>query len=508
MISELVTSTKHNQRRAAVSDPFADLEPKPLWRHFRALTEIPRPSGHEQRVTSMIKELAAAKGLAVREDTVGNLVVVVPAAVGCESSPPVALQGHVDMVCEKNRDVDHDFMTQGINVVRENEWQLAKGTTLGADNGVGVAAALALIDDPPARHGPLELLFTIDEERGLTGAAGIEPHMIESRFLLNLDSEEEGYVTVGCAGGGDTLFELACKREAIPAGWEPVQISVTGLRGGHSGIDILHNRANSLKCLGRALDTAQRAVGEIRLLAVEGGSKRNAIPREATAVVALPAGSRERAATACDQTQADLTAEFAATDPNLTVQLDSAPANAPELSFAADDGDRLIGLLLTVPSGVLAMNRGIAGLVETSSNLGVVETVGDTVRFVSCTRSAVGPALDGVRQALRALGERHGASVRLESSYPGWAPNLDSPLLGIFCQVHRDVVGKDPEVMAIHAGLECGLIGERFPGTDMVSFGPDMFGVHAPGERVSIPSTQRFFKLLRAVIEALATQEN
>jgi len=486
-----------------VSSAFVGLEPKVLWNYFDAVSQIPRCSGKEERILAYLAELGARRKLTVRRDKVGNLVIALPATAGCESKPTVVLQGHVDMVCEKNRDVAHDFDTQGIEVVRDGDWLTAKGTTLGGDNGVALAAMLALLDEPPHKHGPLELLFTVDEERGLTGAGGIEPHMLKGRVMMNLDSEEEGFVTVGCAGGGDTVLTLEGRREDLLAGWERAQLSVRGLVGGHSGMDIISNRANALRCLGRALDRLGRELGGLRLCALEGGSKRNAIPREASAALALPAGGRARAAQVLERVVADLKAEFSPTDPGLALVLEEGAATARP--FDAATTTRALTLLLALPTGVLAMSRGIAGLVETSTNLGVVEAEGDKLRFVSCTRSSVGPALEGVRQGLRVLGEAVGAAVVQEPAYPGWNPDLTSKLLATFKRVHREVTGKEPQVMAIHAGLECGILGERFPGMDMISFGPDLKGVHAPGEKLSIPSTGRFFSLLKSLLEALAS---
>ena len=482
---------------------FVGLEPKVLWKYFDAISQIPRCSGKEERILAYLAGVGEERRLVARRDSVGNLVLVVPASPGCASAPTVVLQGHVDMVCEKNREVVHDFATQGIDVVREGDWLTARQTTLGGDNGVALAAMLAILDEPPARHGALELLFTVDEERGLTGAGGIEPHMLEGRVMLNLDSEEEGYVTVGCAGGGDTLMVLDGQRDALPPGWERALVTVRGLNGGHSGVDIHENRANALRCLGRALDRVARGAGGLRLCTLEGGSMRNAIPREASAVVALPASDHARAREVIAAAAADLRAEFGPVDAGLEVTFAAAPSGAAA-PFDAVTSTRALTLLLAIPTGVLAMSRNIPGLVETSTNLGVVEQQGDRLRFVSCTRSSVRPALEGVRQGLRALGEALGVAVSLEDGYPGWNPDLGSKLLAIFKGVHREVTGEEPKVMAIHAGLECGILGERFPGMDMISIGPDLKGVHAPGERLSIPSTARFFALLKRVLEALA----
>ncbi len=486
-----------------MQEAFQGLEPEALWRYFDLVASIPRCSGKEEKIREAVKKIGREKGLEVREDKVGNIVLAVPASPGQESSPTVVLQGHLDMVCEKNRDVDHDFETQGIRVLRDGEWLTADGTTLGADNGVAIAAALALLDDPPGKHGPLELLFTVDEERGLTGAGGIEPHMLKGRILLNRDSEGECYVTVGCAGGGDTLVEIEGKRQEAPKGWETFQIHVLGLTGGHSGIDILENRANSLKCLARVLDRAAREAGGFLLHSLEGGSKRNAIPREALAVVSFPAGAAAKVEKAAREVEGELKGEFGPTDPGLEVKVGPAEGDPPK-PFGEETGKAIVRLILGTHSGVYAMDRNITGLVETSNNLGVAETKGDVVSLVNCTRSSIHSALEAARAGLRALGEAAGGKVTLEPAYPGWKPNVDSPLLGLFKRVHKEVTGKEPVVMAIHAGLECGILGEHFPGMDMISFGPDMKAVHSPDEKLSIPSTQRFFKLLKALLEALA----
>jgi len=483
-----------------VNDVFSGLEPKVLWHYFAMISQIPRGSGKEERIQAAIKKLGQEKGLEVREDKVGNVVLVIPAAKGCEAAPTVVLQGHVDMVWEKNSDTQHDFETAGIKVLREGEWITADGTTLGADNGVAVASALAMIDDGPEKHGELELLFTVDEERGLTGAAGVEPHMIKGRILLNMDSEEEGFVTVGCAGGGDTGFELAGTRVAIPGDWQVVSLAVKGLKGGHSGIDIHENRGNSIRLMGRVLDQLSRAGKGLRLVDFQGGSMRNAIPREATCLVAMPATVNAREV--CASLEADFKAEFGPIDPNLQVVL---AAGSAKQGFSPEFTAKVVTLLLATPTGVLALSREIKGLPETSTNLGVVKMEGDKVIFVNCTRSSVKTALEGARASLRAIGESVGATVTLEPSYPGWQPNLSSNLLAFFKKMHQEVLGKEPEVMAIHAGLECGILGERFPGMDMISFGPDMEAVHSPDERLHIGSTERFYKLLKALLVALAS---
>jgi len=489
--------------RYPVRDVLAGLEPKSLWQYFDMISQIPRCSGEEEAIQSALEKLAKEKGLETRRDKVGNLVIVIPATKGSEAAPTVVLQGHTDMVCEKNADCTHDFAKDPIDIILDGDWISANGTTLGGDNGIAVAASLAMIDDPPVKHGALELLFTVDEERGLTGAGGVEDHMITGKLMLNLDSEEEGFVTVGCAGGGDTRFVLSPTREALPSGWETAHFVVKGLAGGHSGIDIHENRANSIRCLGRLLDIVKAEVGGLRLATFSGGSMRNAIPREAFAVVALPAGGRAKAEAVRKAVEADLKAEFGPTDPNLVVVLEDAPGDAPAEPWTEADTDKILMLALTTPTTVLSMSRDVPGLVETSTNLGVAATKEGKVHFVSCTRSSLNSAREQVRQSLRALGESTGAAVALEGAYPGWAPNMESKLLATFQQVHKKVTGKEAEVMAIHAGLECGILGERFPGMDMISFGPDMNGVHAPGERLNVPSTRRFYELLKALLADL-----
>ncbi|MCK5800560.1 MAG: aminoacyl-histidine dipeptidase [Deltaproteobacteria bacterium] len=487
-----------------MTSPFDDLEPQALWKNFAMLCRTPRCSGNEGPVREAVLAIAKERGLKARQDAVGNVVVCVPAAKGCEAWPIVVLQGHLDIVCEKNGSFEHDFTRDPIPVERDGDWIVARETTLGADNGVAVAAGLALLDDAPSRHGPLELLFTVDEERGLTGASGIGADMLKGRILLNLDSEEEDVVTVGCAGGGDTILELPLAREAIPAGFETHRLVVDGAIGGHSGCDIHHNRANALRCLGRVGDTLASACGGLRLGAVDGGSMRNAIPREASALVAFSADELPLARDVCEKATAEFAVEFGATDPELKVHLEVVDAS-PETLYDAKTTQRVLTILLATPTGVLAMNRDLPDAVETSTNLGVASETegGGALRVVNCTRSSIGTALEGARQGLRSLGLALGAKVELEASYPGWIPNLSSSLLATFKGVHEAVTGKAPEVMVIHAGLECGILGEHFPGMEMISIGPTMEGVHAPGERLSIGSTQRFYSLLKATLEAL-----
>lgn len=484
-----------------MSRAFEELK-HPVWNYFEKLTQTPRCSGKEEKVRQWVISVAKEKGLTYREDKVGNVVIEVPATKGCENKPTIVLQGHLDIVCEKAKGSTHDFEKDPIRVERDGDWLVAPETTLGADNGIAVAAALAIIDDPPAQHGPLELLFTVDEERGLTGASGIENHMLKGRILLNLDSEEEGYVTIGCAGGGDTHVRLPLKREAIGDEYERFKLVVEGASGGHSGIDIHENRANALRLLGRALLLLKNHDDLIRICSIEGGSKRNAIPRDAMAYVALK--NSKGVDLLIKKLSQDIATEFASSDPSLKLSLEKTTDRVD--FYNADTSTKAITLLASTPSGVIAMNRQMHDAVETSTNLGVAQEneAKDKLEIVNCTRSSIGAALEGVRVSLQAIAIACGAEAELEDAYPGWAPDVSSKTLALFIDVHRELFGKKPEIMVIHAGLECGILGEHFAGMDMISFGPEMKGVHAPKESLCISSTERFYKLLQEMLVALS----
>jgi dipeptidase D len=484
--------------------PFAGLEPALLWQHFAAFTRIPRPSGQEQAISDHVTSWAEKAGYEVRRDGSGNLCVVVPASPGREQAPVVVIQGHLDMVCERNSDSPYDAEKDPLHVVREGDWLTAEGTTLGSDNGIGVAAGMAVADDESVPHGPLELLMTLDEETGMTGAMTLDPELVRGRIMLNLDSEEDGVLFVGCAGGTDTRTVFTPEREAPPAGTKPFVVSVSGLKGGHSGLDIAKNHQNAIHALARVLEGAG-ARAPFRLSSFDGGSKRNAIPREARAVVFLApdaeAGFREGA----EQVRATLVEQFQGVDDGLVVKVEPADGAAPDAAFTAASGERLLALLRALPSGVLAMSQDIEGLVETSTNLGVATSQDDgRVELISCTRSSVAPALRGALDQLQSVARLAGAGATEHGAYPGWKPNMASTALAKTKQAYVRLFGNEPEVTAIHAGLECGLIGERMPGMDMISFGPDIRGAHSPDERVHIPSVARFWQLLGAVLDDLS----
>ena len=488
-----------------MSSPLATLQPRGLWQHFDDIRGIPRPSKHEERIAAHMVAWAKGRGFEVRRDGAGNVVVHVPATAGHEGAPVVVLQGHLDMVAEKNQDVAFDFMTDAIKVRIVDDYVYATGTTLGADNGIGVAAAMAVADDPEAVHGPLELLFTVDEETGLTGAMQLDAALLSGRTLINLDTEEDGALYIGCAGGASSTCRFRIDRVAASLATAPFQLAVRGLRGGHSGVDIHENRGNAVKFLARSLNAARAAGIEFELVSLAGGSKHNAIPREADAVVRLPKAQEGAFRQAVERTAAALREEFGEIDPNQKIEL-KALDDPDELRrvWSRADRDRVIDALLACPHGVLAMSRAVPGLVETSNNLAVIATEVSDVSLTISHRSSVGPSIKAVSEQVAAVFRRAGAEVESHDGYPGWAPNPKSPILQTALAVYEREFGAKPAVKAIHAGLECGLIGEKFPGMDMVSMGPQIESPHSPDERVKIPTVATFYRLLKAVLAEIA----
>jgi dipeptidase D len=477
------------------------LEPSPLWRHFDRILEIPRGSKHEDRARAYVIEVAERAGLGHRVDAVGNVVVRKPAAAGREGAPVTILQAHLDMVQEKNSGTDFDFARDAIRPVRDGDYLTADGTTLGSDNGIGVAAMLAVLEADSIAHGPLELLFTIDEETGLTGAAGLADDMLEGRRLINLDSEEEGVLTIGCAGGADTYLHLPLERTPVRAA-QGIAIRVHGLKGGHSGVDIHLQRANALKVLARALMAASEA-GGFRIATLAGGSAHNAIPREASATIAPKADDVDAIVDALEAELAALAAEFRSSDPGLAWSVER--TGAPEEAWTEESGGRALALLVALPHGVLRMSDDIEGLVESSTNLAVASEVDGRLRILMSNRSSVMSALAAIRRRLRAFASIAGADVMEKDGYPGWKPDVSSELLAVMREVCAEVTGEEPEVGAVHAGLECGIIGEKYPGMDMISFGPQIEFPHSPDERVRIATVGPFWNLLVATLERLAS---
>lgn len=480
-----------------MASPLETLEPRSLWRHFDEIRKIPHPSGKEGRLRDHIKAVAADQGFEVLQDDAGNICVKVPATAGHEEAPTIVLQGHMDMVCEKNSGTDFDFDADPIEVAVDGDWVTAEGTTLGADNGLGLAAALAAATDESVVHGPLELLFTVDEETGLTGAMQLDASMLSGRKLLNLDSEDDGVLFVGCAGGQNVTLRLPLERTAPPEG-TAVTITVRGLRGGHSGLDIGENRGNAIRILARTLETLG-AAGSFAVASFSGGSAHNAIPREANATVVAPTEAAERAIAASLEAARG---EYGAVEDKLVIESARAPFPAEVLIEVA--AAKVLDLLRALPHGAQAMSRDIPGLVETSDNLATVSTEGAACEVLLSVRSSVAPALDSTVGQIRSIARLAGAEIDEHAGYPGWQPNMNSDLLALARTVFTDIWGHDPKVTAIHAGLECGLIGEKTPGIDMISFGPELEAVHSPDERAQISSSARFFEALKGMLAKLA----
>jgi dipeptidase D len=480
------------------------LEPKPLWHHFHNLTTIPRPSKKETAACNYLKALAAERGLVCEQDKVGNILIRVPATPGLEGTPSVVIQNHIDMVCEKDQGTSFNFDTDPIPVYIDGDWIRARGTTLGADNGLGAAAALALIDDKSCQHGPLELLFTIDEETGLTGATHLDGSLIKSKIMLNLDSEEEGIFYIGCAGGVQCTINAPCRREA--AGTDKtvaLSIAIRGLRGGHSGLNIVDNRGNALKILALCLRKANQN-SDIRIVELQGGSKHNAIPRESFASIVVPA---DRAADLRARFESEfkrILREFGAAEPGLTMEWkEGAPSPSQGISDEAST-QRIINLLCALPHGVSSMNRDLVGLVETSSNLAIISTEESRFKIIASVRSSVEEAKTALLEQYSSVCTLAGVTLQAEGSYPAWRPNPNSPLLKRAQALWKEHQGTDTHATAIHAGLECGIILEKCPGMDVISFGPDIRGAHSPTECASIPSAGRFYAFLKQLLTNLA----
>lgn len=480
----------------------AELQPQELWKHFDEILKIPRGSKNEQKMREYVIGVAQKHGLSYQQDKVGNVVVRKPATPGRETAPAVVLQSHLDMVNDKNTDVQHDFDKDPIIPQRDGDYMKATGTTLGSDNGIGVASALALLEAKDLVHGPLELLFTIDEETGLNGATDLAKDMLTAKRLINLDTEEEGALYVGCAGGAGTDITLALNSTKPPKELAAVDVKLTGLHGGHSGVDIHLQRGNATKLLVRALYRIM-ITGDFkfRLSTISGGNKHNAIPREAFATVLLSKKQQKKFAEALTKQVTDIQAEYKTVEP--IIQLTVAPTKAKRM-WDGKSTNKALALLHALPHGVMSMSNDIPGLVETSTNLAVVSSSKNKLTIHCSTRSSVAAALQATRDRIRAIAEFAGAKVQEGDGYPGWKPNLDSEVLKASKKVHQELFGFETSVKAIHAGLECGIIGEKYPGMDMVSMGPQIEFPHSPSERVKISSVGSYYRLLVKTLERLA----
>jgi len=479
----------------------AELEPTHLWKRFYDMTQVPRPSKKEEKIREHMRNLLNELKVEFKEDQTGNIVAFVPAKSGHEKSPTVVLQGHVDMVCEKNKDTEHDFENDPLTVVKMDGWVTADGTTLGSDNGIGVAAALAIITDPDVVHGPLEILLTVDEETGLTGANNLSQGFIKGKYLLNMDSEEDGAIYVGCAGGIDTIATFDIPTEKRNSSTSAYELLITGLAGGHSGLDILIGRGNAIKILGRALNSLAEI--EYRVALLDGGSLRNAIPREADAILLMDDENYAKASKIISDFQNDVQKELQAVDEGIKVILKKADSEF-DIVYRKEFTDKIINVFMALPHGVIAMSHDIEGLVETSTNLATVKLIDGRLRIGTSQRSSVESAKIYIEQSVSSIFELAGGEIEVGDGYPGWKPNMDSKLLKISKQVFQELYKEEPEIKAIHAGLECGILESKNPGMDIISFGPTILGAHSPDERVNIETVDRFYELLKGILKKIA----
>jgi len=470
-----------------------NLKPKELWNYFHEITQIPRPSKHEQKMVEYMKEFGEKNNLETIVDEVGNVIIRKPATKGMENRKGVIFQTHLDMVPQKNSDKKHDFEKDPIETIIESEWVKANGTTLGADNGIGVASTMAVLASKNIAHGPIEALFTIDEETGMTGVFGLKKGLLKGDILLNLDSEDEGELYVGCAGGIDVNVTKDYGEEKSPKGMTCYKITAKGLKGGHSGVDIAMGRANSNKILFRFLMQAETDFG-IRLAEAAGGDLRNAIPRESYSIVLVSEIKAKEFEKFVNGYEKIYQAEFSDTEPDMKFTFEKIAVPAKVMNQG--EQYRIIRALFACPNGVQRMSQAMKGLVETSNNLAIVNCIGGKFETYNLTRSSVDSAKEATAWKIAAVFQLIGAEVTLTGTYPGWKPNMQSPILKTMTGIYKDMYGKIPEIKAIHAGLECGLIAGVYPNLDMISFGPTIRYPHSPDEKVNIASVGKFWDFL------------
>ena len=476
-----------------------ELKPACVFEQFAKINEIPRPSKHEEKMIEYLKSFGESHGLDTEVDETGNVIIRKPATKGYENKETIILQSHMDMVCEKLVDVDFDFNKDAIQTYVDGEWLTAKGTTLGADDGIGCAIELAILDSNDIEHGPIECVFTRDEETGLTGAEGMKPGFMKGDMLINLDSEDEGQIFVSCAGGRNTTATFRFQKEQAPEGWFFLKGSLKGLVGGHSGDDINKKRANSLKLLARYLYRIQEKLG-LRLASFNAGKLHNAIPRDGVIIFAVPADVKEQARAEWNIFVSEVEEEFHVTENSMKFELESTEA---EPVLPAEVSTKLVQALQGLDNGVFAMcqDEAISWLVETSSNVASIETGDDKAIVVASQRSNVMSALDNQAATIKAVFQLAGAEVVQGEGYPAWKMNPDSKLTALTVEAYKKLFGKDPKVLGIHAGLECGLFSEKYPNLDMVSFGPTLRGVHSPDERLHIPTVQMVWDHLMEILK-------
>ncbi|MBS2100048.1 aminoacyl-histidine dipeptidase [Carboxylicivirga linearis] len=474
------------------------LEPNTIWNYFEEICQVPRPSKKEEKIIQFLLDFAEKNELEAKKDHIGNVLIKKPASKGIENLKSVVLQSHIDMVCEKNSDTKFNFDTDAIKPIVDGEWVKAEGTTLGADDGIGIAAQMAILASDNIEHGPIECLFTVDEETGLTGAFELKEGFFDSRILLNLDSEDEGELFIGCAGGVDTIAEFPFLYESTPKNGFAFKVTVTGLKGGHSGDDIEKGLGNANKILTRYLWEMQRDC-EMRLSSIDGGNLRNAIAREATAICVVPSKYKEQSRISLNILFHDVQMELKTTEPQLRMKLESVDLPAKVINQEAQNN--LLNALYACPHGVMVMSRDIEGLVETSTNLASVKMNTDVILVTTSQRSSVESSKDDIAQMVESVFTLAGAEVRHTDGYPGWTPNTDSEILKVTKDSYIKLFDKEPLVRAIHAGLECGLFLEKYPGMDMISFGPTIKGAHSPDERINIETVQKFWDHLLDVLK-------
>ena len=470
-----------------------NLEPKPLWGYFHEICQIPHPSKNEKKIIEFMKEFGKTNKLETLVDKVGNVIIRKPATKGMENRKGVIFQTHLDMVPQKNSDKKHDFEKDKIETIIDGEWVRANGTTLGSDNGIGVSATMAVLASKNIKHGPVEALFTIDEETGMTGAFGLKKGLLKGDILMNLDSEDEGELYVGCAGGIDVSVSKKYVEENTPRGLSAYNIVIKGLKGGHSGVDIPLGRANSNKLMFRFLMQAESDF-RIRLAAAAGGDLRNAIPRESYSLVLVSVNKIKEFEKFVKGYEKMYRAEFAETEPTLSIK--ASKVDNPSMVMRKEDQYKIIRAIYACPNGVQRMSQAMKGLVETSNNLAIVKCIGGKFEAHNLTRSSVDSAKEATAWKIAAVFHLIDAKVTLIGSYPGWKPNMQSPILNTMSKVYKDMYGKTPDIKAIHAGLECGILGSGYPNLDMISFGPTIRYPHSPDEKVNIASVGKFWDFL------------
>lgn len=477
------------------------IKPEILWQRFYELSQVPRPSKKEEKVLNFLKKYFNDNNISFKQDKTGNLLAEIPATKGNENSPVVVLQAHVDMVCEKNKGIEHDFDNDPIKLLRQNGWIKADGTTLGSDNGIGVAAALAFISDKDSVHGPLEILLTVDEETGLTGANYLDASIISGRIMLNLDSEEDGAFYIGCSGGIDTVGTFNIKYDENKKYDNNLLLRVKGLLGGHSGLEIDRGRGNSIKILARALSQLKGV--DFGISFIEGGSKRNAIPRESEAVIHFNSADENNIKEIISAFNNAIKNELKSSDAKVEVILENNNSNSGNV-FAEDFKNVIINTILALPHGILAMSFDVKGLVETSTNLATVVQKENKLIIGTSQRSSIKSAIEYASDTNKAIFRLSGAEISQGDGYPGWKPNINSKLLKLSTETFKELFNKEPEIKAIHAGLECGILLDKIPGADVISFGPTIQGAHSPDERIEIETVERFYDLLKSILKKIA----